>query len=226
MGIKPAKGRWFSKLLSSELLSLRPSHLKIGVRLTVCFVAIVVLMVASHAFTLWQFGRVRVQEERMHQLDQESQAVLRLHADLLILRNQLDELTAVADLPRFTRETSEMRKHVLEQTQQADNALRRPAGVARDPTMLSTIETIQSSLPGQIDALRDLAAAGDWAAVRLRIRNQVAPLSSLTSQLVEKVDFEVNEERTQAQQSIGRFEQRVFVMHILAALLALLAAGT
>src|SRR5215471_13518306 len=144
MGIKPAKGRWFSKLLSSELLSLRPSHLKIGVRLTVCFVAIVVLMIGSHAFTLWQFGRVRAEEERMHRLDQESQAVLRLHADLLILRNQLDELTAVADLQRFARETTEMRRNFLERAQQADNALRKPAGLARDPTVLSTIETIQS----------------------------------------------------------------------------------
>src|SRR5579871_1011280 len=227
MGSRGHRNRWLSKVLSGDLLELvrYPSHLKIGIRLTLCFVAIVLLMIASHVFTLWQFGRVRLQEERMHQLDQESQAVLRLHADLLILRNQLDELTNIAELQRFTRETTEMRKHFLERTQQADDALRRPASVAHDPIMLSTIETIQSSLPGQIDALRDLANAGDWPAVRLRIRNQVAPLSSLTSQLVEKVDFEVNEERAQAQQSIGRFERRVFAMHILAALLALFAAA-
>src|SRR5262245_58411308 len=147
MGIRVPKNRWLWKGLPDGLLrlSFRPSHLKIGVRLTVCFIAIVVLMIASHAFTLWQFDRVRAQEERMHQLDQESQAVLRLHADLLILRNQLDELTAVADFQRFARETTEMRRNFLERTQQADYALRRPAGVAREPTMLSSIETIQSS---------------------------------------------------------------------------------
>jgi PAS domain S-box-containing protein len=227
MGIRGSKTRWLARVVSGDALHLvrSPSHLKIGVRLTLCFVAIVVLMIGSHAFTLWQFGRVRAEEERMHRLDQESHDVLRLHADLLILRNQLDELTAVADVQRFARETSEMREHFLERTQQASFAIRRLSGVARDRTLLSTIETIQSSLPVQIDAIRDLAAAGDWPAVRLRIQNQVAPLSSLTSQLVEKVDFEVNEERAQAQQSIRHFERRVFAMHILAALFALIAAA-
>src|SRR5262249_42133758 len=106
MGIRGSKTRWLASVVSGDALHLvgGPSHLKIGVRLTLCFVAIVVLMIGSHAFTLWQFGRVRAEEERMHRLDQESQDVLRLHADLLILRNQLDELTAVADVQRFARQ--------------------------------------------------------------------------------------------------------------------------
>lgn len=199
--------------------------MRIGVRLTSCFIVIVFLMLSSHAFTLWQFGRVRLQEERMHHLDQESHAVLRVHADLLILRNQLEDLATARDANRFAKETTEMRRRFLEEAEEANLFLRRQSGVSRDPTMLSTLETIQSSLPVQIDALRDLADAGDWVAVRLRVQNQVAPLSTLTSEVVEKVDAEVSEERSQAQQRIGRFEQRVFVMHVLAALLALLAAG-
>ena len=203
----------------------RPTNLRIGIRLTVCFVFIILLMVASHTFTLWQFGRVRLQEENMHQLDRESQAVLRVHADLLILRNELEDLAAARDASRLASETSEMRRRFLDEAEEANRALRRHSGLSRDPTMLSTLETIQSSLPGQIDALRDLADAGDWSAVHLRVQNQVAPLSALTSQLVDKVDSEVNEERAQAQQTIARFERRVFAMHIFAALLTLLAAG-
>lgn len=203
----------------------RPSHLRIGVRLTLCFVSIILLMVASHAFTLWQFGRVRLQEEHMHQLDRESQAVLRVHADLLILRRELEDLAAARDASRLASETTEMRQRFLNEAEEANRSLRQYSGVSRDPTMLSSLETIQSSLPGQIDALRDLAEAGDWGAVRLRVQNQVAPLSALTSQLVEKVDSEVDQERVQAEETIARFERRVFAMHIFAALVVLLMAG-
>jgi len=228
MGISATlRFQWLRSLSVATAFRRRghPSQLRIGVRLTLCFATIVLLMIASHAFTLWQFDRVRSQEERMHQLDQESRAVLRVHADLLNLRNELQDLAAAGDAKNFAIKASEMRSRFLDQVEEANRALRRRSGTSRDRTMLSTLETIQSSLPGQIDALTDLANAGDWPAVRLRVQNQVAPLSSLTSQLVEKVDSEVTEETAEAQQSIGRLERRVFAMHILAAFLALLVAG-
>ena len=82
---------WVRSLYVGDLLHAapRPTQWPIGVRLTACFVTIVLLMMASHILTLWQFDRVRKQEERMHELDQESRAVLRVHANLLILRDRL-----------------------------------------------------------------------------------------------------------------------------------------
>jgi len=144
---------------------------------------------------------------------------------LLILRNQLDDLATARDPGRFAVESNQLRSHFLEGAEQATLALSRHSGAERDPTMLSTLETVQSSVRAQIDALSDLAAAGDWAAVRLRLQNQVAPLSMLTSQVVETVDSEVSIESAQASESIARLERRVFAMHILAALLALGVAG-
>src|SRR5579864_2077399 len=204
----------------------RPSQLKIGIRLTLCFVMIVLLMLASHGFTLWQFDRVRTQEERMHDLDRESHAVLSLHANLLALRDQLDEAIAKEDADGFAVEAGTLRSGFMQQIERASDALRRSRPqIERDPTMLSTLETIQSSLPEQIDTLTDLAKAGDWPAMRLRVQNQVGPLSSLTSLLVEKVDSEVSEEKAHAEQHIQGLERRVVAMHILAALLTLLVAG-
>lgn len=204
----------------------RPGQVKIGVRLTVCFVIIVLLMAASHAFTLWQFERVRIQEDRMHDLDQESQAVLSMHASLLILRDKLEDVATTEDAHRFAAEAGALRQDFLDQADHANRAVRdQPGQVERDPTMLNTLETIQSALPAQIVAVTDLAAAGDWPAVRLRLQNQVGPLSSLTSALVEKVGLEVAGERAQAQENIQRLEQRVFLMNPLAAFFTLLLAG-
>jgi PAS domain S-box-containing protein len=159
-------------------------------------------------------------------VDQESHAVLTVHASLLILRDKLEDLATAEDGARFVKEADVLRKGFLEDVERAYRALRVPhPNVERDPTMLSTLETIQSALPAQIDALADLATAGDWAAVSLRLQNQMAPLSSLTSSLVEKVDLEVSGERAQAQESIQRLQHQVFLMLPLIALFTLLIAG-
>lgn len=199
---------------------------RIGIRLTLCFVLIVLLMIASNVFTLWQFNRVRAHEERLHQVDQESHAVLSMHANLLILRDRLGVVAATEDALRFVAEAGALRSRFLDDAQRANLALRTPPLLSpRDPTMLGTLETIQSSLPGQIDALVDLAKLGDWPAVRLRLQDQVGPLSSLTSSLVEKVEMEVAGERAQAQDSIRHLQQRVLLLLPLAALFTVLLAG-
>lgn len=152
--------------------------------------------------------------------------MLNTHTNLLALRDRLEDLATLRNTPHFAKEAGDLRILFLRQVEIADQALRppRPEG-EYDPSTLSTLDAIQSSLPAQIDALTDLANAGDWPAVRLRITNQVAPLSSLTSHLVEKVDFQVNEEKVQAQHRIRLLEKRVFATHVLAAFLILIVSG-
>jgi PAS domain S-box-containing protein len=188
-------------------------------------VTIVIVMVASHAFTLWQFERVRAEEERIHDLDLTSHAVLSVHASLLILRDKLDDLATTGDARRFSEEAGNLRGQFMADMDRANQTLKDPnAPVSRDPTMLGILETVESALPAQIDALTDLAKLGDWVAVRFRLDNQLRPLSTLTSSLVERVDVEVADERSRAQKTIVRFERRVFFMQALTALLTLLIA--
>jgi PAS domain S-box-containing protein len=200
--------------------------MKIGVRLTLCFIAIVSLMFASYLFTLWQFDAVRKQEDRVHQLDQESRAVLNVHTTLLALRDGLEDLTALQDSSNFATQIAALRTHFLREVDAANQALRAPRSEGEhDPSILSTLDAIQSSVPNQIDALTDLAKIGDWSAVQLRIHNQVTPLSSLTSQLVERVDVEVNEDKAEAHHSIQILESRVFAMQLVTAFVTLVVAG-
>src|SRR6266567_2008513 len=202
-----------------------PGHMKIGARLTLCFAAIVLLMVAGDVATLWQFSLVREQAQHLNQVDQKSISVLRVHADLLAFRDQMDELVATQDAVRFAAGARALRDRFMEEVGAASQALKVPPSVERDPTMRSTLETIQSALPAQIDALTDLSASGDWEAVRLRLQNQVTPLGTMTSTLVEKVDREVAAERSGALENIRRRQRRVFVMLPVTAIFTLLVAG-
>lgn len=199
---------------------------RIGQRLTWSFLLIVLLMMATDLATLWQFIGLRNQAERVRQVDEESHAVLSVHADVLMLRGKLEDLAAVQDSSRFAQEARSLKTAFLAKIEHANRVLRTPHSyLNRDPSMLSMLETIQSTLPAQIDALSDLAAAGDWTAVRLRLQNHVARLSSLTAAVVEAVDGEVAEERKEVQDSIQRTQQRMFLLLSLAALCSLLVAA-
>jgi PAS domain S-box-containing protein len=101
-----------------------------------------------------------------------------------------------------------------------------PFDLQRDPTILSTLHAVQSALSWQPEAITTLATSGDWRAVHLRLANQVRPLESLTSELVEKVDHEAGEQQAQAVLNIRRVERLVFWVVPLAAVFTLLIAAT
>src|SRR6266850_7087056 len=66
----------------------------------------------------------------------------------------------------------------------------------------------------------------DWRAVRLRLANQVHPLESLTSALVEKVAYEAGEQQAQTVLNVRRVQQRVFLIVPMTAVFTLLIAAT
>src|SRR6266403_1352994 len=81
-----------------------------------------------------------------------------------------------------------------------------PFELQRDPTILPTLHAVQSALLWQPEAITALATSGDWRAVHLRLMNQVRPLESLTSELVEKVDHEAGEQQAQTVRNIQRVQ--------------------
>src|ERR1700686_2601702 len=178
--------RW---LKSAGAKTLHASRLNIGPRLILGFVFIILSMLAADAVVLWQFHLVRTQAERLNGIDQKLVAVLRVHTSLLVFRDRLEELADSQDVGRLVAEGGLLRTAVLEDTRRAMSALSLlPSDLQRDPTILPTLHAVQSALPWQLDAVTTLATAGDWRAVPLRLENQVRPLESLTSELVEKVD--------------------------------------
>src|SRR6266436_236480 len=212
MGLHTAIGlsRWVK---SAEAKTLHASRLNIGPRLILGFVFIILSMLAADAVILWQFHLVRTQAERLNGIDQKLVAVLRVHTSLLAFHDRLEELADSQDVGRLVTEGGPLRTAVLEDTRRAMSALSfLPFAPQRDPTILPTLRAVQSALPSQLEAISALATSGDWRAVHLRLANQVRPLESLTSELVEKVDREAGEQQAQTARNIKRVQRLVFLV--------------
>ncbi|HWZ52798.1 MAG TPA: PAS domain S-box protein [Granulicella sp.] len=201
-------------------------RLNIGPRLTLCFVVIILSMLGGDAVVLWQFHVVRGEAERMNGLDQRLVTVLRVHTSLLSFHDRLESLADSEDAGRLVAEAGPLQTVVQDETQRAIRELALlPVDLPRDPTILPTLEVIQGALHSQLEALTSLAVAGDWRAVHLRLANQIHPLESLTSLLVEKTDHEVGEEQLQTVLKIRRVERRVFLIVPLTGIFTLLLAA-
>src|SRR5882762_5622841 len=226
MGLHNATGwnRWVKR---AEAKALQAARLNIGPRLILGFAVIIFLMLAADAVLLWQFHLVRSEAERLNGIDQKLVAVLRVHTSLSAFHDRLAALVDSQDASRLVTEGGPLRSAVLEDTRRAMSALSRgPFEVQRDPTILPTLHAVQSALSWQPEAITTLATSGDWRAVHLRLANQVRPLESLTSELVEKVDHEAGEQQAQAVLNLRRVERLVFWVVPLTAVLTLLIAAT
>ena len=216
--------RWVK---SAEAKTLYAGRLNIGPRLILGFVFIILSMLAANAVILWQFHVVRTQAARLNDVDQKLVTVLRVHTSMLAFHDQLDGLADAEDADRLALAAGALRAAVLEDIRRAASALSLPPfDSQRDPAILSTLHVIQSALPSQLEAITTLATSGDWRAVHLRLANQVRPLESLTSALVEKVDQEASEQQAQTVRNIRRVQRLVFVVVPLTAVFTLLIAAT
>jgi PAS domain S-box-containing protein len=205
---------------------LVPQGTRIGRRLRWCFVLIILLMSAGHALLLWQFHVVHTQANRLKGVDQELVAVLRFQTSLRAFHGRFNELAQLQDTNQLMQESATLHTTLLEdakRTQAAFDGL--PPDVKADPTVLATLESIQSSLPSHLDAIRALAASGDWLALKVRLVNQVEPLESLSSELVQDVDREVAGERAHAVSNIESAERRMFWIVPITGFVTLLFAG-
>src|ERR1700756_4087348 len=219
-----ALNRWAK---SADVKTLHAGRLNIGPRLIVGFVFIILSMLAADVVILWQFHLVRTQAERLNGIDQKLVAVLRVHTRLVTFHDRLEDLADSQDIGRLVTEGGPLRTAVLEDTNRAMRALTRlPSDLQRDPTILATLHAVQSALLWQPEALTTLAESGDWRAVHLRLANEVRPLESLTSELVEKVDRKASEQQARTAQHMIRVQRLVFMIVPLTAVFTLLIAAT
>jgi PAS domain S-box-containing protein len=223
MGLHTAT-RWVEH---AEAKTVHSGRLAIGPRLILGFVFIIMSMLVADAIILWQFYVVRAQAMRLNDIDQKLVAVLRVHSSLLAFHDQLEGLADAEDADRLLMEAGPLRAAVLGDILRATKALSLPpVDPRRDPTVLPTLHVIQSALPSELEAITTLAASGDWRAVHLRLANQVRPLESLTSKLVEKVEHEASEQQAETVLNIRRVRRLVFWVVPLTAVFTLLIAAT
>ena len=201
-------------------------RLNIGPRLTICFLFIILAMLVENAVLLWQFHLVPAEAERLRGVDQELIAVLQAHTRLMSVYERLDELAHSRNTALLVKEAEAIRNTLIEDSRNTRNALTRlPAATPADPALLPTLETSAGGLRAQFEAIIELARAGEWDAVHLRLANEVRPLESRISALAENIDREVAQQRAQAVLAIAQAQRRILLIVPLTAVLMLLFAA-
>jgi len=223
---KDASANLYSRPDKQSLFSGPPrrGRLMIGTRLTSCFVVIVLLMLTATLVAAWQFRRMEESSRRLSQADQISLAAMVVHLDIDTLRNRLTGIADTSDGPEFAREAGALRQKLLEDVNHAQQLFIASSDIQHDPVILSTLQTLQVTLPSQVDSVMGLAAMNDWPAVRIRLTDQVQGLLDLSSLLVERVDGEVSQQREEAIDSAQRAGRQLLWVLPAAALSTMLIA--
>ncbi len=201
-------------------------QLPIGPRLTLSFVIIICLTFLGSLIAVSQLLQVRDQTQRLNQINAEAIAILRVNNTILKLKVELHQLANTKD-PRFTEKSNELRQTLIKDVEQAIIILEAsPAKTqeTRYSTQLRQLADI-ATLPGQIDLMIELAQAGDWLAVQLRLENQVQQVSQITQNLVEEINRIVAAERSLALQNMEQGQQRALTTILMTGLLTLLTAA-
>jgi transcriptional regulator with PAS, ATPase and Fis domain/HAMP domain-containing protein len=206
--------------------SFRLHRLNIGPRLTLCFVFIILVMLLANAVLLWQFHQARVQADHLNGVDQELIVVLQAHTNLMSFYERLDVLAHSENTAELVTEAELLRNDLVEESRRTKNALASfPLELKLDPTLLPTLEAIQDELPAELDAISNLAKSRDWQAVRLRLANQIRPLESRTSALVNNIAQQVTEDQSEAALQVVLLQRRVLLIVPLTAVFTLLIAA-
>ena len=203
-----------------------PYRFKIGRHLALCFALLIGMMIVCDGVLLWQLHEVRSQVELLKGVDRELIEVLRVHGELFSFYERLGVAARSEDQDQFITVSEALRSDVLEEAKRTEAVFSHlPPAVKVDETVLPTIESIENTLPSHLDAIRALAASGEWAAVRDRTDKQIQRLEFLSAQLVKDVARDVEEQRTQAASNIALVERRIVFTAIVTGFVTLFTAA-
>ena len=124
---------------------LSRSDLKIGPRLNVCFLAIVVLMIAADAVVIWQVHQLAAQTQVLNAADKASSAIVRLHLDVNSFSGRVTALTRSHDSRQFANEAASVRETFLRHLQDAEQALSSSPEIAEGGLISSTLKTLTNN---------------------------------------------------------------------------------
>lgn len=204
----------------------RGSDLPIGVRLTLCFLSIVVLMIAADGVAIWQLRQLAVHTQLLNEADKASAALVRLHRDVSSFSGQVAALTRSHDTRQFVNQAAAVRETFLRHVDDAEQTFTPSPGTAQDALISGTLRTLKTTLPSQIDSEIELANAGDWPAIQLRLAGQIQDLINLSSSLADAVEDRVFQQRARVNDETEQVRHRLFIVVPLAWLLTLLAAAS
>jgi signal transduction histidine kinase len=189
------------------------NHFNIGRRLTLTLALLIALILGGNGLVILQFERARLQTNRLTGVSQQLIAVLRLQESLLSFHQRLNELAQSKDAHRLVTEAEPLRTALLEQTRQTRSTLAYlPSEFRVDPAFLTALDTIEVTLPSQLQDITALATLGDWEAVHLRLDNELKRIETATSALVKSIDRDLDEELPRAVANMRDVQRRILLI--------------
>ena len=137
-------------------------------------------------------------------------------------------MTALAsshDNRQFSGEAATIRRTFQQRVDRTEQMLRATPDIEQDAPISYALESLRGTLLSQLDTEVQLATAGDWNAVQLRAAIEIPALIEFSSSLVERVDQQALEKRSEASEDAQKARQRLSIIVPIAALLTLLAAA-
>jgi PAS domain S-box-containing protein len=203
----------------------RQHDVSIGKRLAACFVVIIVLMIVADGLAVWQFRRMESSSERLRKADQTLQAVVRVHVDIGSFRDRVAVMVNSQEAREFAKDTASLRQKFLDDVERARRMVIASPELDENGAISGALETLRVALPAQLDTVDELANAGDWTAVRLRLGHQIQELRDLSLSQVEKLDEQLTQAQSVGLETTREARRALFIVVLIAALLTLLAAA-
>jgi PAS domain S-box-containing protein len=197
----------------------------IGLRLRLLFACIVVLMFLGSGFSIWYLRGLRRGVERVSIVEQRMSAVLQLDNSVLSLMNKLHRSADLRQPDRFEAEAQQLLAAFRSDTSPAIAALRSVTPeIDRQSVIIESLSGLLEALPTRIQALLELARAGDWTAVHARLLNQVDRTDDVISALVAEINRDLIESRQRLHTQALQAETRAAGALVLVGLIGLVVA--
>jgi hypothetical protein len=171
------------------------------------------LIAVGNGLVLWQFQSARLQTNRLTSAQQQLSAAFQLQVNLLSFHQTLRDLSESTNARRLSAETAALRKTLSDEGLHIKTTLASlPANTPVDPALLPIMESIQATLPAQLEAINALTLSDDWTTIQRPLRDELPPLERQTSELVVRIDQRAREELAQAQARMRRVQNTVLII--------------
>jgi signal transduction histidine kinase len=202
------------------------NYFNIGRSLALIMALLVALILGGNGLVIYQFKRAQLQTDRLTGVSQQLIAVLRLQESLRSFHQRLIELAQSKDAHRLVTEAEPLRAALQMQTQQTRSTLAYlPPEFRVDPAFLTALDTIEVTLPFQLDDIAALARTGDWEVVRLRLDDELKRIENTTTAHVQSIDRELDEELPRAVANMKNVQRRIFLIVPITAISTVLVAA-
>jgi signal transduction histidine kinase len=202
------------------------NYFNIGRGLALIMALLVALILGGNGLVVYQFKRAQIQTDRLTGVSQQLIAVLRLQESLRSFHQRLIELAESKDAHRLITEAEPLRANLQKQTQQTRSTLAYlPPDFRVDPAFLTALDTIEVTLPFQLNDIAALARTGDWEVVRLRLDDELKRIENTTSAHVQSIDRELDEELPRAVANMKNVQREIFLIVPLTAVSTVLVAA-